>query len=102
LPPSAFLIDASLTLLGRMRRGERWWEPHALHAYQKWAQRRGSHVAVTWTYAAWTCIAIILMNVLSAAPFTMAGVIVVVASWYTTGAGIWFLLQKPSDKGVPR
>jgi len=102
LPPSAFLIDASLTLLGRMRRGERWWEPHALHAYQKWAQRRGSHVAVTWTYAAWTCIAIILMNVLSAAALTMAGVIVVVASWYTTGAWIWLLLQKPSDKGVPR
>ena len=53
LPPSAFLIDSSLTLAGRVLRGEAWWRPHALHAYQKWARMRGSHVAVTLAYAAW-------------------------------------------------
>ena len=102
LPPSAFLIDAALTLLGRMRRGERWWEPHALHAYQKWAQRCGSHVKVTCMYAAWTLVAIILMNVLAAAPVRIFAVLAVVAAWYMTGTGIWLLLQKPSMKGVSR
>src|SRR5690606_27675026 len=29
LPPSAFFLDASLTLLVRMLRGERWWTPRS-------------------------------------------------------------------------
>src|SRR3546814_3920624 len=28
LPPSAFLVDAALTLAARIFRGERWWTPH--------------------------------------------------------------------------
>jgi UDP-N-acetylmuramyl pentapeptide phosphotransferase/UDP-N-acetylglucosamine-1-phosphate transferase len=50
-PLTAFLLDASLTLLSRIVRGERWWEAHAQHAYQAWARRRG-HVRVTLCYAA--------------------------------------------------
>ena len=50
MPLLPFLIDASLTLLARIVRGERWWEPHTQHAYQAWARRRG-HARVTVAYA---------------------------------------------------
>ena len=54
LPLSAFLLDASLTLAGRIVRRERWWLPHRGHAYQLWAQRIGRHGGVTLAYAGWT------------------------------------------------
>jgi UDP-N-acetylmuramyl pentapeptide phosphotransferase/UDP-N-acetylglucosamine-1-phosphate transferase len=54
LLPSAFLIDAGLTLGLRVARGKRWWRPHREHLYQ-WLVRSGrSHVQVTSAYALWT------------------------------------------------
>lgn len=50
MPLLPFLLDASLTLLARIVRRERWWEPHTQHAYQAWARRRG-HARVTIAYA---------------------------------------------------
>jgi UDP-N-acetylmuramyl pentapeptide phosphotransferase/UDP-N-acetylglucosamine-1-phosphate transferase len=103
LPPSAFLIDSSLTLAGRVLRGEAWWRPHALHAYQKWARERGSHVAVTIAYVAFTACAIACMFAASRAMGPMDGVLIVVAAWYIAGAGIWWALQRrPEGKGVAR
>lgn len=60
LPLSAFLVDAALTLGGRMLRGERWWTPHVTHTYQVWARGLGQHIPVTLAYAAWTAISIVL------------------------------------------
>ena len=40
---SVFLIDATLTLLIRVFRGERWHEAHRSHAYQHAARRWGGH-----------------------------------------------------------
>ena len=103
LPPSAFLIDSSLTLAGRVLRGEAWWRPHALHAYQKWARMRGSHVAVTLAYAAFTACAIACMFTLSNAAAPSNRVLVAVSAWYIAGTGIWWALQRrPEGKGVPR
>ena len=42
-----FLVDATLTLLIRMFRGERWFEAHRSHAFQHAARRWGSHRTVT-------------------------------------------------------
>ena len=42
-----FLVDATLTLLIRMLRGERWYEAHRSHAFQHAARRWGSHLTVT-------------------------------------------------------
>ena len=42
-----FLVDATLTLLIRMFRGERWYEAHRSHAFQHAARRWGSHRTVT-------------------------------------------------------
>ena len=42
-----FMVDATTTLVRRVRRGERFHEAHRSHAYQYAARRWGSHVPVT-------------------------------------------------------
>jgi Fuc2NAc and GlcNAc transferase len=41
-----FLADATTCLLRRARRGERWYEAHREHLYQRWARAAGSHGSV--------------------------------------------------------
>jgi Fuc2NAc and GlcNAc transferase len=41
-----FFVDATVTLLRRVLRGERWHQPHRSHAYQRAAHRLGSHETV--------------------------------------------------------
>jgi Fuc2NAc and GlcNAc transferase len=41
-----FLVDATCTLLRRFATGQRWYEAHRSHAYQKAALSLGSHAAV--------------------------------------------------------
>ena len=67
LPLSAFLIDASLTLLARMVQRQHWWLPHTQHAYQCWARRIQRHGMVTLAYAGWTVAATIFMLATSSA-----------------------------------
>jgi Fuc2NAc and GlcNAc transferase len=42
-----FVLDATLTLLRRVRRGERWSEAHRSHAYQRAVQSGWTHAQVT-------------------------------------------------------
>jgi len=42
-----FVVDATVTLLIRLARGDRWFEAHRLHAYQLLASRWGGHLPVT-------------------------------------------------------
>ena len=42
-----FVVDATMTLIRRVMRGERFYEAHRSHAYQHAARRLGSHKAVT-------------------------------------------------------
>lgn len=42
-----FVVDATATLVRRMVRREKWWEPHRTHAYQLAVQRGFSHAQVT-------------------------------------------------------
>ena len=42
-----FLADASVTLVRRIARGDRWFEAHRMHAYQHLAQRWHGHLPVT-------------------------------------------------------
>ncbi len=44
--PLYFLADATITLLRRLARGERVWQPHRQHFYQHAVQRGSSHEAV--------------------------------------------------------
>ena len=92
LPLSAFLLDAGLTLLGRIGRREAWWQPHTLHAYQGWVRRSRSHARVTLAYGAWTAIAIgLLIWLRGAAPVVM---LLSCLAWYMTGTGVWWMLQR--------
>ena len=47
-----FIVDASVTLLRRLLRGEKIYEAHRIHAYQHAARRCGEHKPVTLTVAA--------------------------------------------------
>lgn len=42
-----FIVDATLTLLRRIVAGQRWYEAHCSHAFQKAARKLGSHQRVT-------------------------------------------------------
>lgn len=44
-----FMVDATTTLVRRVRRGERFSEPHRTHAYQYASRRHGGHKQVTLT-----------------------------------------------------
>jgi UDP-N-acetylmuramyl pentapeptide phosphotransferase/UDP-N-acetylglucosamine-1-phosphate transferase len=56
---SAFVVDASCTLLSRMLRGRRWYSAHREHLYQ-WMVRAGmSHARVVAWYAAWNLLVVL-------------------------------------------
>ncbi|EIM04191.1 MULTISPECIES: MraY family glycosyltransferase [Rhodanobacter] len=57
---SAFVADASLTLLTRMWRGRRWYTAHREHLYQWLVRRGGTHARTDMAYMGW--------NLLVAAP----------------------------------
>lgn len=46
-PLVLYLTDTGSTLVRRMRRGERWWEPHREHTYQRIANGHLGHVRTT-------------------------------------------------------
>jgi Fuc2NAc and GlcNAc transferase len=47
LVAGVFVFDATVTLLRRMARGERWYQAHRSHAYQRLVQAGSSHAEVT-------------------------------------------------------
>ncbi|HEY0662483.1 MAG TPA: lipopolysaccharide biosynthesis protein [Lysobacter sp.] len=98
LPVSVFMVDASLTLLRRLLRGERWWTPHTQHAYQAWAREFG-HGLVTLAYAAISLVVILLAwGVVPMSPFFITGITV---AWYMCCAFFWLVLQKRYAGPVP-
>ena len=44
---AVFLVDATVTLVRRLARGDRWFEAHRTHAYQNLARRWNGHLPVT-------------------------------------------------------
>ena len=55
-----FFADATITLLRRMRRGERWYAAHRSHAYQRAVQAGRSHGQVTAAVALLTALCAVL------------------------------------------
>lgn len=92
LPLSAFLVDASLTLGSRILAGERWWQPHVSHVYQRWIRTGRSHAFVTCVYAAFSIAAIILAAfLLRATPWSAGGGVVI---WFAGAALAWLVLRR--------
>ncbi|WP_037060151.1 MraY family glycosyltransferase [Pseudoxanthomonas suwonensis] len=99
LPLSAFLVDASMTLASRALRGERWWEPHVTHLYQRWVQSGRSHMFVTMLYASFSIVAIILAAFLDNAASSLRGE--GVALWVAVAAVGWAVLRRSLAPGNP-
>ncbi len=95
LPVSAMLVDAGLTLLWRLRHGERWWEAHVQHAFQRWSRRHG-HARVAAAFAGWTFVAAAIMLAALHWPLRVApGVALAVL---LASAGVWQWLHRRYDK----
>lgn len=80
---SAFLVDAGLTLLARLLRGEKVWRAHREHLYQRVIAQGSSHLRVCLAYAAWTAAAAVLVVALAAAPPALAWAISL--AWLISG-----------------
>ncbi len=91
LPVAVFLIDASVTLLGRMVRGKRWWTAHVDHLYQRLSAKLGRHWPVTLLYAVWSICGCMILLVGRESGFAIN--IWAAAAWVVTGALAWGGLQ---------
>ncbi|MDI1253441.1 hypothetical protein [Thermomonas sp.] len=89
LAPLAMLVDSGLTLLWRMHRGDRWWQAHVEHAFQRWSRNKG-HVVVTLAYGLWTMMAIgVMLSVWGRLGNT--GLLVFLACVTAAALGWWWL-----------
>jgi UDP-N-acetylmuramyl pentapeptide phosphotransferase/UDP-N-acetylglucosamine-1-phosphate transferase len=89
---SSFVADATLTLLGRMASGRRWYTAHREHLYQ-WMVRSGfTHASGGACYLVW--------NVLVAAPlaalawFWPRGAVPVCVGTYLVAITVWILMKR--------
>jgi UDP-N-acetylmuramyl pentapeptide phosphotransferase/UDP-N-acetylglucosamine-1-phosphate transferase len=94
LPPMAMLGDSGLTLCWRVATGQRWWEPHVQHLFQR-SSRRWGHRWVTTAYAVWTCVAIGIM--LRAHGMRMPGTLLVAAVMAAAWLAAWTWMHRRSD-----
>ncbi len=99
LPPSAFLLDASLTLVSRILRGEHWWTAHVGHAYQRWARLAGRHWPVTLAYTIWALAASTLA--LSIQHHSVKFVVMSGIAWFLGGGIPWLWFQSRCAHRLP-
>ncbi|MGH8158145.1 MAG: MraY family glycosyltransferase [Rhodanobacter sp.] len=84
---SAFVVDASMTLLTRMWCGRRWYTAHREHLYQWLVRRGGTHAGAGVGYLAWNLLVAAPLSWLAwshlrlALPITMAAYLVAAALW---------------------
>ena len=92
LPPMAMLVDTGLTLLWRVQRGERWWQAHVQHVFQRWSRNHG-HVRVCLAYAVWTfaLVAIMLATLHWPARAALAAALAVLLA---SACGWWWLHRR--------
>ena len=76
---SVFLVDATLTLLSRAFRGERWYTAHAQHVYQRLIAKGWSHHRVLVVYqlinVVWVLPAIVLAKIYPQYAIVMVGLV---------------------------
>ena len=89
---SAFVVDASLTLLTRMWHGRRWYTAHREHLYQWLVRRGGTHAGADMAYLIW--------NLLVAAPLTWLAcshpwlALPITMAAYLAAAVLWLSLKR--------
>ena len=87
---SAFVIDATCTLLWRALSGQPWYRAHREHLYQ-WMTRVGmSHARVVVWYMSWNVlIALPLLYLINRDPGNLSRSVVATALLYVLGIGVW-------------
>lgn len=89
---SAFMTDASLTLLARMWLGRRWYTAHREHLYQ-WLVRRGrTHARVDTVYMGWNLLVAAPMAWLAWSHLHLALTVTMVV--YAVAAATWLYLKR--------
>lgn len=89
---SAFVVDASLTLLTRMWSGRRWYTAHREHLYQWLVRRGGTHAQVDAAYLGW--------NLFVAAPLTWlawshpGSALPITMAVYSGASVLWLALKR--------
>ncbi len=84
---SAFVADASLTLLTRMWRGRRWYTAHREHLYQWLVRRGGTHARSDMIYMGWNLLVaapsawLAWSHLYMALPITMAVYLAAAVAW---------------------
>ncbi len=89
---SPFIVDATVTLIRRMLRRERFWEAHKLHYYQRlvqlgWGHRR----TVLWEYAVMLLCA---LSAVGARYLDAAGQWVVIAGWLLVYLSVMLIVHR--------
>jgi Fuc2NAc and GlcNAc transferase len=94
-----FVVDATVTLVRRILRGDRWYEAHRSHAYQ-WASRRWGHLKVTIVVSVINCCWLLPMALIAhqypkwAAEVAVFALLPLIIAAGVLGAG------KPEDEAV--
>lgn len=86
---SAFVIDASCTLISRMLRGRRWYSAHREHLYQWLARGNSNHAQVVALYAAWN--GLLVTPALLIFEFVDGYETAITVSVYVLGIGAWLV-----------
>lgn len=99
--PLYFIADATITILMRLRRGERIWEPHRSHFYQRSAQALGSHAVVVRRIAICNAVLIALAVLALSMPVTAFALAVlsvaILLAWMEIAAGT--LIPQSAESG---
>ncbi len=74
-----FLVDASVTLLRRVVRGEKWWQAHRSHYYQRLVQSGWSHARVSTAVLIINVMLACLASALVAGMMSVAGALLLAA-----------------------
>jgi UDP-N-acetylmuramyl pentapeptide phosphotransferase/UDP-N-acetylglucosamine-1-phosphate transferase len=89
---SAFVVDATLTLLNRFLCGRRWYAPHREHLYQ-WLVRSGrTHARADALYMGWNLL--VAAPAASVAKFHPSMALFACAVVYTAGGATWIVTKR--------
>jgi UDP-N-acetylmuramyl pentapeptide phosphotransferase/UDP-N-acetylglucosamine-1-phosphate transferase len=89
---SAFVTDASLTLLNRMLRGRRWYTAHREHLYQWIVRRGGTHATGAAWYVGWN---LLVVAPLTALAFNRPGMgLFACIVTYAIATMVWFMAKR--------